>query len=109
LCKHLEDLYILMDIKLSNKYANENVNFSGDLSYDESLYSDSLHKEFVLFWQFPNAFEFNEHFLITIIDNAYSCLFGTFLCNCEQQRTEKVRFSIAQSCDAWNRKTLRYL
>lgn len=39
--------------------------------------------------QFPNAFEFNEHFLITIIDNAYSCLFGTFLCNCDQQRTEK--------------------
>ncbi|XP_022328007.2 phosphatidylinositol-3,5-bisphosphate 3-phosphatase MTMR2-like [Crassostrea virginica] len=39
--------------------------------------------------QFPNAFEFNEHFLITIIDNAYSCLFGTFLYNCDQQRSEK--------------------
>lgn len=31
--------------------------------------------------QFPNAFEFNEHFLITILDHLYSCLFGTFLCN----------------------------
>ncbi|KAK3099992.1 hypothetical protein FSP39_013159 [Pinctada imbricata] len=39
--------------------------------------------------QFPNAFEFNEHFLITVMDNVFSCLFGTFLCNCEQQRVEK--------------------
>lgn len=31
--------------------------------------------------QFPSAFEFNEHFLITILDHLYSCLFGTFLFN----------------------------
>lgn len=31
--------------------------------------------------QFPCAFEFNEHFLITILDHLYSCRFGTFLCN----------------------------
>lgn len=36
--------------------------------------------------QFPNAFQFNDHFLITILDHLYSCLFGTFLCNTEQQR-----------------------
>ncbi|XP_075394856.1 phosphatidylinositol-3-phosphate phosphatase MTMR1 isoform X1 [Tenrec ecaudatus] len=36
--------------------------------------------------QFPSAFEFNELFLLTILDHLYSCLFGTFLCNCEQQR-----------------------
>ncbi|XP_054989429.1 myotubularin-related protein 2 isoform X1 [Sorex araneus] len=36
--------------------------------------------------QFPTAFEFNEYFLITILDHLYSCLFGTFLCNSEQQR-----------------------
>eukprot|EP00058_Branchiostoma_floridae_P005246 XP_002590734.1 hypothetical protein BRAFLDRAFT_121921 [Branchiostoma floridae] len=34
--------------------------------------------------QFPVALEFNEQFLITILDHAYSCLFGTFLCNAEQ-------------------------
>lgn len=39
--------------------------------------------------QFPNAFEFNEHFLITILDHLYSCLFGTFLCNSEQQRIKE--------------------
>ncbi|XP_011189334.2 myotubularin-related protein 2 [Zeugodacus cucurbitae] len=36
--------------------------------------------------QFPNAFEFNEHFLITIIDHLYSCRFGTFLYNTEAER-----------------------
>ncbi|XP_064607720.1 myotubularin-related protein 2-like isoform X2 [Liolophura sinensis] len=39
--------------------------------------------------QYPNAFEFNEHFLITILDHLYSCLFGTFLFNCEQQRVKE--------------------
>ncbi|XP_007891243.1 myotubularin isoform X2 [Callorhinchus milii] len=42
--------------------------------------------------QFPTAFQFNEHFLITILDHLYSCRFGTFLYNCEQQRLkEEVR------------------
>ncbi|ELU08223.1 hypothetical protein CAPTEDRAFT_154749 [Capitella teleta] len=39
--------------------------------------------------QFPNAFEFNEHFLVTILDHLYSCLFGTFLFNTEQQRSKE--------------------
>uniref|UniRef100_A0A4W5NS26 Phosphatidylinositol-3,5-bisphosphate 3-phosphatase MTMR2 n=1 Tax=Hucho hucho TaxID=62062 RepID=A0A4W5NS26_9TELE len=39
--------------------------------------------------QFPAAFEFNEYFLITILDHLYSCLFGTFMCNSEQQRVKE--------------------
>ncbi|XP_075876545.1 phosphatidylinositol-3,5-bisphosphate 3-phosphatase MTMR2 isoform X3 [Nelusetta ayraudi] len=39
--------------------------------------------------QFPSAFEFNEYFLVTILDHLYSCLFGTFLCNSEQQRMKE--------------------
>ncbi|XP_031175992.1 myotubularin-related protein 2 isoform X2 [Sander lucioperca] len=39
--------------------------------------------------QFPAAFEFNEYFLVTILDHLYSCLFGTFLCNSEQQRLKE--------------------
>lgn len=42
--------------------------------------------------QFPTAFEFNEYFLITILDHLYSCLFGTFLCNSEQQRGKEVKY-----------------
>lgn len=48
--------------------------------------------------QFPNAFEFNEHFLITILDHLYSCRFGTFLCNTERERVaEGMRFAFAIS------------
>uniref|UniRef100_A0A8D0DZP6 phosphatidylinositol-3,5-bisphosphate 3-phosphatase n=1 Tax=Salvator merianae TaxID=96440 RepID=A0A8D0DZP6_SALMN len=39
--------------------------------------------------QFPAAFEFNELFLITILDHLYSCLFGTFLYNSEHQRVKE--------------------
>ncbi|XP_028829174.1 myotubularin-related protein 1a isoform X4 [Denticeps clupeoides] len=39
--------------------------------------------------QFPSAFEFNELFLITVLDHLYSCLFGTFLYNSEKERVEK--------------------
>ena len=38
--------------------------------------------------QFPNAFEFNEYFLTTVLDHLYSCLFGTFLFNSEKERRE---------------------
>uniref|UniRef100_A0AAY4A4E5 phosphatidylinositol-3,5-bisphosphate 3-phosphatase n=1 Tax=Denticeps clupeoides TaxID=299321 RepID=A0AAY4A4E5_9TELE len=39
--------------------------------------------------QFPSAFEFNELFLITVLDHLYSCLFGTFLYNSEKERVIK--------------------
>ncbi|XP_065667293.1 myotubularin-related protein 2 isoform X3 [Hydra vulgaris] len=39
--------------------------------------------------QFPCAFEFNEHFLITILTHLNSCLFGTFLYNSETERVKE--------------------
>ncbi|XP_069374819.1 myotubularin-related protein 1a isoform X5 [Paralichthys olivaceus] len=39
--------------------------------------------------QFSAAFEFNELFLITVLDHLYSCLFGTFLYNSEAERIDK--------------------
>lgn len=36
--------------------------------------------------QFPCSFEFNETFLVKLAHHAYSCLFGTFLCNSENER-----------------------
>ncbi|XP_059398741.1 myotubularin-related protein 2-like isoform X2 [Carassius carassius] len=43
--------------------------------------------------QFPSAFEFNEVFLITVLDHLYSCLFGTFLYNSDQERVSKEVYS----------------
>lgn len=42
--------------------------------------------------QFPHALEFNEYFLITILDHLYSCRFGTFLCNTERERNAEVKY-----------------
>ncbi|KAL5016282.1 hypothetical protein ScPMuIL_005871 [Solemya velum] len=36
--------------------------------------------------QFPCAFEFNEAYLVKLVQHTYSCLFGTFLCNTVQER-----------------------
>jgi myotubularin-related protein 1/2 len=38
--------------------------------------------------QHPTAFEFNEAFLIFVLDELYACRFGTFLCDCERERIE---------------------
>ena len=47
-------------------------------------------------WQltqmFPQAFQFNEKYLVTILEHTYSCQYGTFVGNCEKQRGElKIR------------------
>jgi len=50
--------------------------------------------------QFPNAFEFNEYFLTSVLDHLYSCLYGTFLYNSDKERKEnKVK---AQTQSLWS-------
>jgi hypothetical protein len=44
--------------------------------------------------QFPTSFEFNERFLLMVVDACYSCLFGTFLCNTDQER--RVLYKVTQ-------------
>ncbi len=39
-----------------------------------------------LIQQFPTSFEMNERALLSVVDACYSCLFGTFLCNTDQER-----------------------
>eukprot|EP01089_Gocevia_fonbrunei_P018665 TRINITY_DN6380_c0_g1_i1.p1 TRINITY_DN6380_c0_g1~~TRINITY_DN6380_c0_g1_i1.p1 ORF type:complete len:560 (-),score=69.68 TRINITY_DN6380_c0_g1_i1:66-1745(-) len=39
-----------------------------------------------IFNAFPSNFEFNEKYLLTIMDNVYSCRFGTFLFDNEKER-----------------------
>ena len=38
--------------------------------------------------QFPEQFEFNEKFLLTILEHSYACLVGNFLVNTDKQREE---------------------
>ena len=43
--------------------------------------------------QFPCSFEFNEKFLVTLFQHAYSSQFGTFMCNNE---AERYRFKVSE-------------
>lgn len=36
----------------------------------------------------PTAFEFNERFLFEIVEHAYSCIYGTFIGNCDKDRKD---------------------
>ncbi|KAK1941225.1 Myotubularin [Phytophthora citrophthora] len=47
--------------------------------------------------QFPSAFEFNERYLILILDHLYSCRFGTFLYNSQRERVEQESVHPTQS------------
>ncbi|KAJ8795482.1 hypothetical protein J1605_018263 [Eschrichtius robustus] len=55
------------------------------------------------FASFPTAFEFNERFLIVILDHLYSCRFGTFLYNCESAREKQ---KAAAAADVGHRRVV---
>ncbi|OXA60801.1 Myotubularin-related protein 2 [Folsomia candida] len=69
--------------------------FQNRIGHGDDRHSDADRSPVFLQWvdsvyqitlQFPYAFEFNEYFLITILDHLYSCRFGTFLYNTERER-----------------------
>lgn len=51
--------------------------------------------------QMPHSMEFNEHFLITILDHLYSCRFGTFLKNTERERVQDDLKKTSASLWSW--------
>ncbi|XP_063067078.1 myotubularin-related protein 3 isoform X2 [Engraulis encrasicolus] len=50
--------------------------------------------------QFPCSFQFNEAFLVKLVQHTYSCLFGTFLCNSGREREEGCVQS--RTCSVWS-------
>ena len=61
------------------------------------MFLNFYYRFFQVTQQFPNAFEFNEYFLTTILDHLYSSLFGTFLYNTDKERKEHKVSSKTQS------------
>ena len=60
--------------------------------------------------QFPASFEFNEYFLITILDELYACRFGTFLFDSECEARNN--FAREKTISLWgyiNAQTRKYL
>ncbi|XP_030077937.1 phosphatidylinositol-3,5-bisphosphate 3-phosphatase MTMR4 isoform X2 [Microcaecilia unicolor] len=58
---------------------------------------DCVHQ---LLLQFPCLFEFNEAFLVKLVQHTYSCLYGTFLANnaCERE----MRNIYKRTCSVWS-------
>ncbi|XP_041915976.1 myotubularin-related protein 3 isoform X2 [Alosa sapidissima] len=50
--------------------------------------------------QFPCSFQFNEAFLVKLVQHTYSCLFGTFLCNSGKEREESCVQQ--KTCSVWS-------
>ncbi|XP_037322754.2 myotubularin-related protein 4 isoform X2 [Pungitius pungitius] len=58
---------------------------------------DCIHQ---LLKQFPCLFEFNEAFLVKLVQHTYSCLYGTFLCNNARER--EMRNIYKRTCSVWS-------
>ncbi|KAM4545046.1 phosphatidylinositol-3,5-bisphosphate 3-phosphatase MTMR4 isoform 2-T2 [Odontesthes bonariensis] len=58
---------------------------------------DCVHQ---LLKQFPCLFEFNEAFLVKLVQHTYSCLYGTFLCNNGRER--ETRNIYKRTCSVWS-------
>lgn len=58
---------------------------------------DCVHQ---LLKQFPCLFEFNEAFLVKLVQHTYSCLYGTFLCNNARER--ETRNIYKRTCSVWS-------
>jgi len=80
--------------------------FGERIGHGDSNYKDKQRSPIFLQWlecvyqlvlQFPDSFEFGERFLDTILFHIYSCLFGTFLFDCESERARECTSSTTHS------------
>jgi len=62
---------------------------SGDAKEVSPVFTQFLDCLFQMQRQYPQAFEFNESFLLLLHDHVYSCQYGTFLGNSDKQRRDE--------------------
>lgn len=60
----------------------------GDPKEISPVFTQFLESVWNLTEQFPQAFEYNEAFLLQIHEHVHSCQFGNFLGNCQKEREE---------------------
>lgn len=88
---YIKKIYLTTIYRFFDRCNHCNVN---SLAKEESpIFIQFLECVWQIMKQYPTVFEFNEHFLISIIDNLYSCRYGTFLCNNEKDR---IKYSLRE-------------
>ncbi|KAF5916335.1 myotubularin-related protein 6 isoform X1 [Diceros bicornis minor] len=75
-------------ISFGHKFSERCGHLDGDPKEASPVFTQFLECVWHLTEQFPQAFEFNEAFLLQIHEHIYSCQFGNFLGNCQKEREE---------------------
>eukprot|EP01114_Cavostelium_apophysatum_P024511 TRINITY_DN9616_c0_g1_i1.p1 TRINITY_DN9616_c0_g1~~TRINITY_DN9616_c0_g1_i1.p1 ORF type:complete len:619 (+),score=165.04 TRINITY_DN9616_c0_g1_i1:39-1895(+) len=83
----IEKEWITAGHKFEQRYGHGQKNF-GD-TQRSPIFVQFIDCVYQLTQQFPTAFQFNEEFLLVILDSLYSCEYGTFLCNNEKDREDQ--------------------
>lgn len=80
-------------LEFGHKFADRCGHGKDDLNERSPVFLQWLDAVHQCMKQFPDAFEFNEFFLVKLAQHVYSCLFGTFLCNtvCERRQLKLKR------------------
>ncbi|XP_073651071.1 phosphatidylinositol-3,5-bisphosphate 3-phosphatase MTMR6 isoform X3 [Tursiops truncatus] len=75
-------------ISFGHKYSERCGHLDGDPKEVSPVFTQFLECVWHLTEQFPQAFEFNEAFLLQIHEHIHSCQFGNFIGNCQKEREE---------------------
>ncbi|XP_074012828.1 phosphatidylinositol-3,5-bisphosphate 3-phosphatase MTMR6 isoform X3 [Numenius arquata] len=75
-------------ISFGHKFSDRCGQLDGDPKEISPVFTQFLECVWNLTEQFPQAFEYNEAFLLQIHEHVHSCQFGNFLGNCQKEREE---------------------
>ncbi|OXB58773.1 hypothetical protein ASZ78_000324 [Callipepla squamata] len=75
-------------ISFGHKFSDRCCQLDGDPKEISPVFTQFLEAVWNLTEQFPQAFEYNEAFLLQIHEHVHSCQFGNFLGNCQKEREE---------------------
>ncbi|XP_043851294.1 myotubularin-related protein 6 isoform X1 [Dromiciops gliroides] len=75
-------------ISFGHKFSDRCGHLDGDPKEVSPVFTQFLECVWHLTEQFPQAFEYNEVFLLQIHEHVHSCQFGNFLGNCQKERED---------------------
>ncbi|XP_047515465.1 myotubularin-related protein 8 isoform X1 [Pieris napi] len=75
-------------LSFGHKFTSRCSHVAGDPRERSPVFTQLLDCTWQLLRQIPEAFQFNERFLITLHDHAHACQYGTFVGNCEKDRRD---------------------
>jgi len=75
-------------LHFGHKFSDRCGFLAGDSREISPVFTQFIDATWQIMTQFPQAFQFNSKYLLTIHDHLYSCQYGTFVGNCKREREE---------------------